>query len=160
MKFLSSPRVNAPGSVRSASERWGSQHASGIRIHADPNFAGEKWMSRGRLTTLLAVALLASTSIALFAQTLVYTRKPDAKNGKTIYEGGCIACHGADGKGADEKLTEFKRPDTWPDFSRCDQTTPEPDSAWKAVIVNGGPYLGFSTIMPRFRDLLSNDQID
>ena len=97
---------------------------------------------------LSAVLLLVSTSLALFAQTLAYTRKPDAKNGKTIYEGGCIACHGADGKGADEKLTEFKRPDTWPDFSRCDQTTPEPNSAWKAVIVNGGPYLGFSTIMP------------
>ena len=117
-------------------------------------------MSRGRWTPLLAVALLASASLALFAQTLVYKRKPDAKSGKTIYEGGCIACHGADGRGADEKLTEFKRPGTWPDFTRCDQTTPEPDSAWKAVIVNGGPYLGFSTIMPRFRDLLSNDQID
>ena len=117
-------------------------------------------MSRARLTTLLAVLLLASTSFDLLAQTLAYSRKPDAKNGKVIYEGGCIACHGADGKGADEKLTEFKRPDTWPDFSSCGQTTPEPDSAWKAVIVNGGPYLGFSTIMPRFRDLLSNDQID
>ena len=117
-------------------------------------------MSRGRWTPLLAVALLASASLALFAQTLSYKRRPDAKSGKTIYEGGCIACHGADGRGADEKLTEFKRPGTWPDFTRCDQTTPEPDSAWKAVIVNGGPYLGFSTIMPRFRDLLSNDQID
>src|SRR3569833_1997798 len=117
-------------------------------------------MSRGRWTPLLAVALLATASLALFAQTLVYKRKPDAKSGKTIYEGGCIACHGADGRGADEKLTEFKRPGTRPDFTRCDQTTPEPNSAWKAVIVNGGPYLGFSTIMPRFRDLLSNDQID
>src|SRR3569833_4026109 len=117
-------------------------------------------MSRGRWTPLLAVALLASASLALIAQTLDYSRKPDAKNGKTIYEGGCSACHGADGRGADEKLTEFKRPGTWPDFTRCDQTTPEPNSAWKAVIVNGGPYLGFSTIMPRFRDLLSNDEID
>jgi mono/diheme cytochrome c family protein len=117
-------------------------------------------MRRGQFMGVSAFLLLASTSLALFAQTLVYTRKPDARNGKTTYEGGCIACHGADGKGADGKLTEFKRPDTWPDFSRCDQTTPEPDSAWKGVIVNGGPYLGFSTIMPRFRDLLSNDQID
>jgi mono/diheme cytochrome c family protein len=117
-------------------------------------------MRRSLLISLSAFVLLASTSLASSAQTLVYTRKPDAKNGKTIYQGGCIACHGADGRGADEKLTEFKRPGTWPDFTRCDQTTPEPDSAWKAVIVNGGPYLGFSTIMPRFKDLLANDQID
>lgn len=96
----------------------------------------------------------------LLAQTLTYSRKPDAKNGKTIYEGGCIACHGANGKGAPQASTAFKRPDTFPDFSRCDQTTPEPNSAWKAVIVYGGPYYGFSTIMPSFKDLLSNDQID
>jgi mono/diheme cytochrome c family protein len=121
---------------------------------------GEQLMDRGRLMRLSAVVLLAVTSVALFAQTLVYKRKPDAKNGKTVYEGGCIACHGAEGRGAPEKLTEFKRPETFPDFTRCDQTTPEPDSAWKATIVNGGPYLGFSTIMPAFKDLLSNDQID
>src|SRR5947209_5832954 len=120
----------------------------------------ESYCMRRRLFVSLSALILLATSSVSFAQTLRYTRKPDAKNGKVIYEGGCIACHGPDGRGAEEKLTEFKRPDTWPDFSRCDQTTPEPDSAWKAVIVNGGPYLGFSTIMPRFRDLLSNDQID
>ena len=107
-----------------------------------------------------AAILFVTSATALFTQTLTYTRKPDPKNGKVVYQGGCIACHGEDGKGADEKITEFKRPDTFPDFSRCDQTTPEPDSAWKAVIVHGGPYYGFSAIMPSFKDLLSNDQID
>jgi mono/diheme cytochrome c family protein len=91
---------------------------------------------------------------------LVYTRKPDPKNGKVVNNGGCIVCHGAEEKGAPEKNTEFKRPFTFPDFSRCDRTTPEPDSAWKAVVVHGGRYYGFSAIMPAFKDLLSNDQID
>jgi mono/diheme cytochrome c family protein len=115
---------------------------------------------RRRLFVGLSTLILIAASSVLFAQTLVYTRKPDAKAGKAVYEGGCIACHGADGKGAPEASTQFKRPDTFPDFSRCDQTTPEPNSAWKAVIVHGGPYYGFSTIMPSFKDLLSNDQID
>jgi mono/diheme cytochrome c family protein len=104
--------------------------------------------------------LLGTSATCLLAQTLVYTRKPDAKNGKKIYEGGCIACHGPEGKGAAVSHTEFKRPDTFPDFPQCSGTTPEPDSVWKGIIRNGGPYDGFSTIMPSFKDLLSNDQID
>ncbi|HEY1578483.1 MAG TPA: c-type cytochrome [Terracidiphilus sp.] len=109
-----------------------------------------------RLASWSAVALVAAIPLALMAQTLIYNRKPDPKIGEVIYKGGCIACHGADGKGASQALTEFKRPDTWPDFSRCDQTTPEANYTWKAIILNGGPYLGFSTIMPSFRDQLSN----
>ena len=45
-------------------------------------------------------------------------------------------------------------------MTRCDQTTPEPDSPYKAVILHGGRGLGFSQIMPAFGDLLSDDQID
>lgn len=54
----------------------------------------------------------------------------------------------------------FKKPDTFPDFTRCDQTTSELDVDYKAVIVHGGPFRGFSQIMPAFGDALSDDQID
>jgi mono/diheme cytochrome c family protein len=91
---------------------------------------------------------------------IVSPKHPNLENGKAVWNQGCIACHGADGKGAPETSTVFVRPDTWPDMSRCDQTTPEPDSAYKAVILHGGRGLGFSQIMPAFGDLLSNDQID
>jgi hypothetical protein len=94
------------------------------------------------------------------AQTIHYTRRPDAKRGEVVYKGGCIACHGSDGRGAPETNTVFARPDTWPDFTRCDQTTPEANAAYKAVIVHGGRSLGFSQIMPAFGDLLTNEQID
>jgi len=95
----------------------------------------------------------------LFCQ-VIKQRSHDIKNGERIYKSGCIACHGANGDGAPETLTEFKRPDTFPDFTRCDQTTPEPNSAWKDVIVHGGPSRGFSEIMPVFGELLTSDQID
>ena len=90
----------------------------------------------------------------------VSPRNPDLHNGEEVWNNGCVACHGVDGKGAPESNTVFTRPDTWPDFTRCDQTTPEPDSAYKAVIIHGGRGLGFSQIMPAFGDLLNEKQID
>jgi mono/diheme cytochrome c family protein len=105
--------------------------------------------------------LLAPAFHALFAQKLVhYATPPDAARGKVVYDSGCIACHGARGNGADPESTVFVRPHTFPDFTRCDQTTPEPDSAYKAVILHGGHGLGFSQIMPAFGDILTNQQID
>jgi mono/diheme cytochrome c family protein len=95
----------------------------------------------------------------LFSQA-IKQRSHDVKNGERLYESGCITCHGVKGNGAPETLTEFKRPETFPDFTRCDQTTPEPNSAWKDVILHGGPARGFSQIMPAFGELLTSDQID
>jgi len=112
---------------------------------------------RPALTAAMLIACAGSAF--LFSQT-IRQRSHDVKNGEHIYRAGCIVCHGATGTGAPETLTEFKRPDTFPDFTRCDQTTPEPNSAWKDVIVNGGPSRGFSEIMPAFGTLLTSDQID
>jgi mono/diheme cytochrome c family protein len=111
---------------------------------------------------LLGIAtLLAANLHDLSAQKLVhYATPPDAHRGEVVYKGGCIACHGAEGKGADPESTVFVRPHTFPDFTRCDQTTPEPDSSYKAVILHGGHGLGFSQIMPAFGDILTDQQID
>jgi mono/diheme cytochrome c family protein len=113
------------------------------------------------VAALCALLLLFANGIHASAQRMtVSPSHPNLQNGKSVWNGGCIACHGADGKGAPESYTVFTRPDTWPDMSRCDQTTPEPDSAYKAVILHGGRGLGFSQIMPAFGDLLTNEQID
>lgn len=79
--------------------------------------------------------------------------------GKQIYESGCVSCHGPDGRGQADNLRGFELPATFPDFSDCPTSTPEPDFQWRAVITNGGPARGFSQIMPSFRDLLTQDQI-
>ena len=111
---------------------------------------------------LICTALLFAANIHyLFAQKLVhYATPPDAKRGEVVYKAGCIACHGADGTGADPASTVFVRPHTFPDLTRCDQTTSEPDSSYKAVILHGGHGLGFSQIMPAFGDLLTDQQIN
>lgn len=97
---------------------------------------------------------------AASAQRGSYSRPPNPAHGAVLWDTGCVACHGVHGQGAPANSTEFKRPDTFPDFSRCDQTTPEPDLEWAAVIVNGGRGRGFSTIMPAFGKLLSLDDVE
>ena len=109
---------------------------------------------------LLALTVVVAASQPARAQYLNYSATADARKGEEIYKSGCIACHGTEGKGAPETISAFERPDSFPDFTRCDQTTAEVNAAYKAVIVNGGPKRGFSQIMPSFREALSSQDID
>ncbi len=97
---------------------------------------------------------------ALHAQYLAYSFKANAKTGKQLYKSACAACHGNDGKGAPQSLTVFERPSSFPDFTRCDQTTAETNTSYKAMISYGGPNRGFSQIMPAFHEALSSEEID
>ena len=81
------------------------------------------------------------------------------ETGKQIYQAGCVSCHGPDGKGQSQNLAGFERPETFPDFTDCPTSTPEPDVQWRAIISNGGPARKFSQIMPSFKDLLTPEQI-
>jgi hypothetical protein len=96
----------------------------------------------------------------LHAQYLGYSFKADAKNGERIYKSACTSCHGSNGQGAPKAISAFEQPSTFPDFTRCDQTTAEVNSAYKAVIVHGGPNRGFSQIMPAFGEALNSSEID
>jgi cytochrome c553 len=80
--------------------------------------------------------------------------------GKEIFEAACIACHGQYGKGMPDTTVGFEKPKTFPDFTRCDQTTPELNVDWKATIRDGGRARGFSPIMPSFGDALTSGQMD
>ena len=79
--------------------------------------------------------------------------------GREIYLSACAACHGADGRGASDKLRGFEKPATFPDFTECRATARESDVFWGAILHNGGPGRGFSEIMPSFREALTDDEI-
>jgi mono/diheme cytochrome c family protein len=168
LTYLSSRKRATEGSIGILSRitKGNARHLSHID-RSRPDAAQETILTtiiRGRwipLWTICFILLLGVLFKCLPAQQLLhYTHAPDPVAGRVIYNNGCIACHGANGKGAPQASTRFVRPDTWPDFTRCDQTTPEPDSSYKAVIVHGGRGLGFSQIMPAFGDLLTDDQIN
>ncbi len=103
--------------------------------------------------------LLAALFVMLFSG-VAGSSAPQLSEGERIYTSACVACHGADGKGASQAIAGFTKPDSFPDFTRCDQTTSELNSAYAAVITYGGPYRGFSQIMPSFSKALTPKQID
>jgi mono/diheme cytochrome c family protein len=112
---------------------------------------------------LIFLALAAyGTQAATHAQTSGTQPAPHRltlETGQQIYQAGCVSCHGPDGKGQSQELAGFERPATFPDFSDCPTSTPEPDIQWRAIITNGGPARAFSEIMPAFKDLLTQEQI-
>ena len=80
--------------------------------------------------------------------------------GSEIYHAACVACHGPDGKGMPDTTVAFEKPKTFPDFTQCDQTTPELNKDWQATIRDGGAGRGFSRIMPAFGEALNSKQIE
>jgi mono/diheme cytochrome c family protein len=112
--------------------------------------------SRDRVLMMLAFAALAPCAFAQGAA----PAKLSLNTGKEIYEAACIACHGPNGKGMPDTTVAFDKPKSFPDFSRCDQTTPELNVDWKAAIRDGGHGRGFSPIMPSFVDALTSAQMD
>lgn len=80
------------------------------------------------------------------------------RSGQALYDDGCAACHGADGRGTAPSQLGFDTP--LPDFTECRATTPEPDADWLAVVHEGGPTRGFSRRMPAFKDLLTDHEMD
>lgn len=102
---------------------------------------------------------MAISACPAFAQTGSYPGL-QLKTGKGIYQAACIACHGPAGKGMPHSTVGFEQPDSFPDFTRCDQTTAELNTDYKAVILYGGEFRGFSQIMPSFGEALTWNQVD
>lgn len=107
-------------------------------------------------SSLLIPLLIVISAGVLFAQ----VGSLHLDTGEHIYKTACVACHGPDGKGMPESIAAFEQPDSFPDFTRCDQTTAELDNDYRAVIVHGGRYRGFSQIMPSFKEALTPGQIN
>jgi mono/diheme cytochrome c family protein len=124
-------------------------------------------LKKSRLALISRLAVIATLTALLiaFAADVFFGQVRSSTairldSGEQIYKAACMACHGPDGKGSPKTTSAFEPPRTFPDFTQCGQTTPEPNTAWKAVITNGGSYRGFSQIMPSFAEALTSAQID
>jgi mono/diheme cytochrome c family protein len=119
----------------------------------------ERRHPRGECKSLaLLIALLLAAVGAMPLPSAAASRSA-LQSGRDIYRAGCVNCHGATGEGAERSQLRFEPPETFPDFTRCDQTTVESDRTWAAIIRDGGQARGFSSIMPAFGDALTAQQI-
>src|SRR3954454_16901315 len=94
--------------------------------------------STGLVPASLVMLIVSVTAGVLFGE--VGSLQLDT--GEHIYKTACVACHGSNGKGTPKSIAGFEPPDSFPDFSRCDQTTAELNNDYRAVIVHGGRYRG------------------
>jgi mono/diheme cytochrome c family protein len=127
-------------------------------VHAD---TASKPHSSWKMWSVLLIVLLGTAVSMREVSLLARSANSQLKlnTGREIYMAGCVSCHGPDGRGQSQNLAGFERPSTFPDFTDCRTSTPEPDVQWRAIITNGGPARGFSQIMPSFKDLLTQEQI-
>src|SRR5579862_5972225 len=108
------------------------------------------------VSALFGLAFVVAAPTAASAQTRPAEGLAD---GAALFAAGCAGCHGPQGSGAADSTVGFEKPSTYPDFTSCEQTSPEVQTDWWAVIHDGGRARGFSRIMPAFGDLLTADQI-
>jgi len=127
----------------------------------DPIQDGLPGIAKIRLKKVLLLFLfLMVAGASSQGQYLGHSFHADATRGGKLFSAACASCHGRDGKVAPQAIAGFQQPRTFPDFTRCDQTTPEVDSAYKDVIEHGGPSRGFSQIMPAFDQALSAQDVN
>jgi mono/diheme cytochrome c family protein len=122
------------------------------------SFEGAPGRKTSSLTAIATASLFALIALLTTASVLAAPRD-QLRTGEEIYRAACAGCHGGEGAGAERTLIGFEPPDTFPDFTRCDQTTMEQDVAWTSIIRDGGPSRGFAQIMPAFGDALTPAQI-
>ena len=111
--------------------------------------------SHARRMVFLAALWLCADRV-LHAQSVDTTRM----TGEQLYRAACAACHAPDGQGQPQSVLGFEPPDTFPDFTDCPATTPEPSFIWLAVVHGGGRIRGESHIMPAFGDILTEAEIE
>jgi mono/diheme cytochrome c family protein len=150
-------RLHSPLSLPSCSSPIGTtpvkeKHSLSHRCSRQPDvpFAFAAW-------SVLLVSLLAAPR---WARAENVPEQLGLHSGREIYQAACAACHGPNGEGTPEATAGFVKPDTFPHFNRCDETTPEYTRDWTAVVRDGGPARGFSQIMPSFSGVLSARQIN
>jgi mono/diheme cytochrome c family protein len=97
-------------------------------------------------------------SLTASAQSPVAPRETE-RSGEQIFKAACVSCHGPDGKGQPAAVLGFEPPATFPDFTDCAVSSPEPDYIWLAIVHRGGRIRGESHVMPAFEDALNDEEI-
>ncbi|TMA13113.1 MAG: cytochrome c [Deltaproteobacteria bacterium] len=80
-----------------------------------------------------------------------------AEDPASLFAGICSVCHGVGGKGDGPAATGLHPKPA--DFTDCKVMAADSDQALLKIIKEGGQSVGRSTVMPSWKDSLSDDQI-
>jgi mono/diheme cytochrome c family protein len=81
-----------------------------------------------------------------------------AADGEKVFLFYCAQCHGTGGKGDGPNVTKFL-PVSPRDFTDAKETNKMTDDHIKKVIVDGGPAVSKSSMMPAWADTLNDDEV-
>ncbi|MCC7183538.1 MAG: cytochrome c [Rhodocyclaceae bacterium] len=114
-----------------------------------------------RFGAALSIAPYFAPLIAVFFLILMRTAAAaDLVRGEEVFAANCVSCHGVGGK-PDPDSPLVKGLEVMPaNFSDALFNSREPTSAWKTVVIEGGPALGFSAQMPAFGAALTEQDVD
>ena len=110
-----------------------------------------------RVALLMSVFFLVPTAMHFTTNGGAAAFSGEAGAGRQVHVANCQRCHGSQGKGDGPagKLLKTK-PADWTDKSKMSQLS---DSYLFNIISNGGGGVGKSSLMPAFKDKLSEQQV-
>jgi len=82
-----------------------------------------------------------------------------AADGKQVYDFYCAQCHGLDGKGNGPNVTK-SMPVTPRNFTKAAEMNKLSDDDIRNVIMDGGPALSKSPVMPPWSKTLAKDEVE
>ena len=118
-------------------------------------------MFKALLIPVLALGLSATFADEAKAKTdtaKTTAKKLDLVAGKKVYETNCVSCHGAKGKGDGPVGINLKPKPR--DFTDTARVAGEPMDKMRKAVAKGGASVGYSPLMPAWKGILKDDQID
>lgn len=97
--------------------------------------------------------------IGLLTFALPGSPEAEAASGEEIYNFYCAQCHGPTGKGDGINVTE-DMPATPRDLSNAAEMNKLSDADIKNVVLDGGPAMGKSGVMPPWKKTLTDGEVD
>jgi mono/diheme cytochrome c family protein len=101
------------------------------------------------------ILILAATTTLLLAVML----QASASDSKTVFDFYCAQCHGFEGDGRGPNVTADFATDPR-DFTKSEEMEKLTDADIKNVILDGGPALSKSALMPPWSKTLTTEEVD
>lgn len=102
---------------------------------------------------------LAILLIGLLSYVLINAAETNAADGKGLYDFYCAQCHGLTGKGDGPNVTK-DMPATPRNFTNAKEMSKLSDADIRNVVMDGGPALSKSAIMPPWSKTLTDGEVN